>query len=87
MTGSRRRNAATAGLVAASAAGAVGLCALAHTQAMLDDSTFTDSAGPTGVLSQGTGVVTSTSQAPGLNGAPMMRSSAGAGSHTKAHGS
>ncbi len=87
MTESRRRTAATVGLVAAGAAGAVGFCALAHTQAMVNDSTFTDSAGPTGVLSQGTGVVTSTSQAPGLNGAPMMRNSPGAGSHTKSHGS
>jgi hypothetical protein len=86
MNESGRRTAATLGLIAASAAGAIGVTSLTHSETMVSDTTFTDSAGPTGFF-QGTGVVTTTSQAPGINGAPVRKSAAGAGSHTKAHGS
>ncbi len=86
MNASGRRTAATLGLIAASAAGAIGVISLAHSDAMVSNTTFTDSAGPTGFF-QGTGVVTTTSPAPGITGAPVRKSSAGAGSHTSAHGS
>lgn len=74
------------GLIAASAAGAIGITSLAHSESTVTHTTFTDSAGPTGFLA-GTGVATSTTEAPGLNGAPVRKSSAGAGSHTRAQGS
>lgn len=88
MTESRRRTAATWGLIVASAAGAVGVSALAHSELTADDATFVDSAGPTGGVFEAPAITTTTTTAvPGVNGAPVKRSSAGAGTHTKAHGS
>ncbi|MEI6253492.1 MAG: hypothetical protein WCP30_11850 [Mycobacteriaceae bacterium] len=87
MTESRRRTAATWGLIVASAAGAVGVSALAHSELTADDATFVDSAGPTGGVFEAPAITTTTTAPPGVNGAPVKRTSAGAGTHTKAHGS
>lgn len=71
-----------------SAAGAVSASAFAHSALTADDATFVDSAGPTGGVLQAPVITTTTTTAvPGMNGAPVKRSSAGAGTHTKTHGS
>jgi len=86
MNESRRRAAATWGLIAASAAGAVGVFGFAISGARVDDQTIVDSAGPTG-FNEAPAITTTTTAAPGLNGAPVKRTVAGAGSHTGSHGS
>ena len=64
--GPRRRTAVTWGLIALSAAGAVGATAVAYSEATGADSTMTASSGG----NTWTTAPTTTTQIPGINGAP-----------------
>ena len=87
--GFRRRTAATWALIAVSAAGAAGACALAYSTTKVSDdaATVTFEGAPATGFPQSTGTrraTTTTSPPPGINGAPLK---SGSGSHTKSYGS
>ena len=86
MNESRRRAAANWGLIAAAAAGAVGVSGFALSDGRVNDLTITDSAGPTGFV-EAPWITTTTTAQPGLKSVPVKRTAAGAGSHTGSHGS
>lgn len=83
-----QRTAVSWGLIAVSAAGAVGVTALAYSEAKADGGSpgvhvYTDGLRPTGALIEGPLITTSTTM-PGMNGAPLRSTK---GTHTKSHGS